>query len=110
MDWSWLRCLAVIFLALALCNQGNILFPAQAMGAPVDLCCPADVDPATETSAGVDCCEQPECQCYFCLNIVLHDFPVKLAGVNGPGLLYHDSVSTLRGGVYRTIDYPPEST
>ena len=106
MFYSWLRLIAVIILVLALSNQGGVVSTALASGAPVDSCCPMDADAAPEEDG---CCEQPECQCISCLNIVLHDSPVALARLNEVGKVYHETVSTLRGGVYRTIDYPPET-
>jgi len=99
-----LRLFAVIILAFALCNQGGIISAALATNAPVDQCCPAEAAPGEE-----DCCEQPECQCLSCLNIVLQESPVIFAGLEEAGKVYHVTVSTLHGGVYRTIDYPPEA-
>lgn len=103
---SWFRLFAVIILVLALCNQGGVVSAALAAGVPVASCCPMDADAAPEEDG---CCEQPECQCISCLNIVLTDSPGALAGLDEAGKVYHVTVSTLRGDVYRTIDYPPET-
>mgnify|MGYP007042357091 CR=1 FL=1 len=106
---TWLRIFVVIILALALCNQGGVVSAALACDAPADLCCPSESGPAPESSAADGCCSQPECQCLSCINIVLHDSPLALTGFDAPGQFYHDTVSPLMGGVYRTIDYPPET-
>ena len=103
----WFRWFAAIILVLALSNQGGVVSTALAAGVPVDACCPMDADAAPEEDG---CCEQPECQCLSCLNIVLPDSPVALAGLDEAVKVYHVTASTLRGGVYRTIDYPPETT
>ena len=100
------RFLVVLVISLALCNQGGIVSAALAMSVPADYCCPAETDNPPESE---DCCAQPECQCLSCLTIVLQESPFALAGFHETGLTYHDTVSALRGGVYRTIDYPPET-
>ena len=106
MLYSWFRWFAVIILVLALSNQGGVVSTALAAGVPVDSCCPMDAEAAPEEDG---CCEHPECQCLSCLNFVLPDSPGALAGLDEAGKVYHVTVSTLRGGVYRTIDYPPET-
>jgi hypothetical protein len=102
----WIRFLAVLIIALALCNQSGIIPAALAMSATTDCCCPAEADTPPESE---DCCAQPECQCLSCLNLVLQEAPPALAVFHETGNNYQDTVSALSGGVYRTIDYPPEA-
>ncbi|MHB8708430.1 MAG: hypothetical protein ACYC9I_06110 [Desulfuromonadales bacterium] len=100
-----LRFIAIIIIALALCTQSGIVSAALVVSSAGDTCCPAEAaGPAEEGER----CAEPECQCLSCLSIVLQEITVSLAGLTEPDLAYHETASALRGGVYRTIDYPPE--
>ena len=100
-----LRLFAIIIFSLALCTQSGIVSAALAMSSAADTCCPAEAAGRAEEG---DRCADPECQCLSCLSIVLQEIMVSLAGFTEPDLAYHETAPALRGGVYRTIDFPPE--
>lgn len=100
-----LRFVAIIIISVALCTQSGIVSAALLMGSAADTCCPSEAPGHAEEG---DCCAEPECQCLSCLNIVLQEFAVLLAGFTETELAYHVTTPTLTGGVCRTIDYPPE--
>lgn len=100
-----LRFIAITIISLALCTQSGIVSATLVVSSAADTCCPAEAAGHAEEG---DRCAEPECQCLSCLSIVLQEFTVSLAGLAEPDLAYHETASALRGGVCRTIDYPPE--
>lgn len=102
---SALRFLAVMMLALTLCDQGWVVSSLLAGNTPAESCCPTEPDERSEETGP---CGTAECQCLSCLNIVLTNERLPLMERAGVAAGYHDSISPLTGGNYRTIDYPPE--
>lgn len=103
---SLLRFAAIFIFSLALCTQSGIVSAALVVSTAADTCCPAEAAGSTEEG---DRCAEPECQCLSCLSIFLQEITIALAGLTESDLTYHEIAPALRGGVYRTIDYPPEA-
>jgi len=108
MNSGLLRLAAIMVLALSLCVLSgavtSVLAVAQNFGHAGD-CCPSE---RTDDQAEDDCCVSPECQCLSCLTIDLQQVSLTFAATNDKDCTHQDLTATLTGGIYRTIDYPPE--
>ena len=108
MNSGLLRLAAIIVLALSLCVFSgavtSVLAVTQNFGHPGD-CCPSE---RTDDQSDEDCCVSPECQCLSCLTIDLQHVALTLSGATANDCTHQDLTTTLTGGTYRTIDYPPE--
>ena len=109
MHFGLLRLAAIIVLTLSLCVLSGavttVLAVAQQVGQSGD-CCPSD---RTDDPAAEACCISPECQCLSCLIIELQQVSLTLRGTADTDSFHQEKTTTLTGGNYRTIDYPPEA-
>lgn len=100
------RLVATIIIALFLCAQSGVVSTVLALNSAADHCCASDAPGSAEE--GDNRCTEPGCQCLSCLSIFVQELTVALAGFTEPGLVHFETPPALTGGVFRTIDYPPE--